>query len=124
MKLKPKILSPHLRLKKRYIVFRVFSENKIEFDQIYHAFFSSIMEFSGELNTGLSRIWVMKDTWDEEKQMGIIRCSHTAVEIVRTSLALINRIGDSKVAIRIYGVSGTLEGAKRKFINQPTLEEF
>ncbi len=124
MKIKPKILSPHLRLKKRYLVFKVFSEYPIDFDTLSHAIYSSLLEFSGELNTGLSRIWIMKDLWNEKEQIGVIRCSHTAVELVRSSLILLERIGDSKVSIRILGVSGTIEGAKRKFMIQHTLEDF
>jgi ribonuclease P/MRP protein subunit POP5 len=123
-RIKPNILSPTLRLKKRYIVYQVISENKIEFSDIVNAIWNSLLSFAGELNASLSRIWIMKDTWDEEKQIGIIKCAHTAVELVRASLILINRIGESRVLIRILGVSGTIKAAKRKFIQRATLMNF
>lgn len=124
MKSKPKILPPSLRTRKRYIVFKVIGERKLEFEEISNAIYGSLLEFAGELNTALARIWIIRDLWQEEKQLGILRCLHTAVELVRASMLLIDRIGDSRVAFRILGVSGTIKGAKRKFLEQKILEKF
>ncbi|HIQ49984.1 MAG TPA: ribonuclease P protein component 2 [Nanoarchaeota archaeon] len=124
MKVKPNILPPTLRIKKRYVVFQVYSEKKISFEDVVNAIWGCFLNFAGELNLALSRIKIMKDLWDEQKQVGVIRCAHTAVELIRSVLILIDRIGDSKVVFRVLGVSGTLNSAKRKFINQKTLEEF
>ncbi len=124
MKVKPKILSPTLRIRKRYVVFQVFAEEKLAFEEISHALRASLLEFAGELNTALSRIWIMKDLWNKEKQIGVLKCVHTSVELVRASMILINRIGDVRISFRILGVSGTLKSAKRKFMDQRTLEEF
>lgn len=124
MKVRPNILPPTLRIKKRYIVFQVYSEEKISFEDIVNAIWGSFLNFAGELNLALSRIKMIEDLWDEEKQICVIRCSHTAVELVRAVLILIDRIGDQRVVFRILGVSGTLNAAKRKFIDQRTLEEF
>lgn len=54
----------------------------------------------------------------------MIRCSHLAVENVRASLALINRIGDVRVIIKVLGVSGTIKAARRKFFGEKTLEDY
>ena len=126
MKNKPKILSPTLRLKKRYIAFQVVAENneKFTFDEIANAIWHALAEFAGEINVALSRIWVMKDLWEEEKMIGVIKCSHTAVELVRSAIILIDRIGDTRVAFLILGVSGTVKGVRKKFIEQKTLQEF
>ncbi len=87
---------------------------------IWHA----LAEFAGEINAALSRMWVMKDLWEEERMTGVIRCSHTAVELVRSALVLIDRIGDTRVAFLILGVSGTVKGVRRKFLMRKTLEDF
>lgn len=121
---KPKILSPTLREKKRYIAFQVISEHKILLSDLTNAIWHSMLSFLGELTTAHTKMWIMKDLYDEEKQTGIIRCSHVTVEHVRSALALIQRIGDTRIAIKILGVSGTIKSAKRKFISRVTLTSF
>lgn len=121
---RPRILSPTLREKKRYIAYQVVSEQKVLFSDLTNAMWHSILGFLGELETAHARIWVMKDSYNEEKQTGIIKCSHVAVEQVRSALALIQRIGDTRTVIKILGVSGTLKGARRKFLHPITLEAF
>ncbi len=124
MKAKPKILRPTLRTRKRYVVFKVVSESRLSFEDVSNAIYGSLLEFGGELNTALAKLRIMRDLWQEEKQAGVLRCSHTAVELVRASMLLIDRIGDSRVAFRVLGVSGTVRGAKRKFLEQKMLEDF
>jgi len=126
MKNRPRLLSPTLRPKKRYIAFQVIAENgqKFTFDEIANVIWHALAEFAGEINAALSRMWVMKDLWEEERMTGVIRCSHTAVELVRSALVLIDRIGDTRVAFLILGVSGTVKGVRRKFLMRKTLEDF
>jgi ribonuclease P/MRP protein subunit POP5 len=61
-------------------------------------------------------MWIIKDSYDEEKQIGLIRCSHTSVEEVRSAVSLIQRIGDIKVVVKVLGISGTIKGARKKFL--------
>jgi len=121
---RPKILSPTLREKKRYIAYQVMSEQKILLSDMTNAVWHSVLSFLGELETAHAKIWIMKDSYNEERQIGIIKCSHTAVEHLRSALALIQRIGDTRTLIKILGVSGTLKGARRKFLRSVTLEEY
>ncbi len=123
MKVRPNILPPTLRIKKRYVVFKIYSEEGISFEDVVNAIWGSFLNFAGELNLALSRIKIIDDLWQKEKKIGVIRCAHTAVELVRTVLILIDRIGDQRVVFRILGVSGTLNSAKRKFMDQRTLED-
>ncbi len=121
---RPKILSPTLREKKRYIAYQVVSEQKVLLSDLTNAIWHSLMSFLGELTTAHAKIWIMKDSYNEEKQTGIIKCSHVSVEHVRSALALIQRIGDTRTVIKILGVSGTIKGARRKFLHPITLETF
>ena len=114
----PKTLPPTLRGKKRYIVFEIISEKKLEFSEILNAFWHSILNFMGEMGTSRTNIWFVKDMWEEKNQRGLIRCNHKQVEYVRVALALIDRIGDVQVIPFTLGVSGTMKAAKRKFFGE------
>ncbi len=122
---RPKFLPPTLREKSRYVAYQIVSERKIIFPDLNNAIWNSIMNFLGELDSAKARIWIMKDTYSEEKQTGMIKCSHDFVEHVRSALILIQRIGDARVAAKILGVSGTMKGARTKFMPQEkTIAEF
>lgn len=122
---RPKFLPATLREKNRYIAYQVVSENKLIFSDLNSAMWNSILNFLGELESAKARVWIMKDTYDEGKQTGTIKCSHDFVERARSALILIQRIGDARVAIKILGVSGTMKGARTKFMPQEkTIAEF
>ncbi|HLC51546.1 MAG TPA: Rpp14/Pop5 family protein [archaeon] len=112
---RPKTLPPTLRDRKRYIVFQAFSESKISYEDLSTAVWHSCLNFLGEHGVGDANMNLIKDTFDPDKQTCVLRCSHTSVDGVRTALALIRRIGDSRVVIKVNGISGTIRGAKTKF---------
>lgn len=121
---KPNILSPTLREKSRYIAYKVISEDKMEFSDLVSAFWHSCLNFLGETGTSESNIWIIRNTWDEKSQSGIIKCGHNRVEQVRSSLALISRIGDIRVIVSVLGISGTINAAKKKFFGERDLTSF
>jgi ribonuclease P/MRP protein subunit POP5 len=121
---RPKPLPSSLRGRRRYIAYQVISEEKILLDDLMNTIWHSVLNFLGESGTSKTDIWIVKDTFDEKNQMGLIRCSHTSVEQVRTSLALIERIGDTRVVFKILGISGTIKAAKMKFFGETRLTEF
>lgn len=121
---KPRTLPPTLRDKKRYLAFEVISEGKIEFGDMVNAFWHSLLNLIGEVGAARAKIWFVSDSWDENRQRGLIRCDNKYVEYVRVSLALIERIGDKRVVVNTLGVSGTMKAARRKFFGERTLEDF
>lgn len=121
---KPNILSSTLRERKRYVAYQLISESKVNFSDVTNTIWHSLLNFLGELGTADSHIWVIKNIYDEEKQIGLVKCKHTAVEQVRAALALIQRIGDMRVVFKILGVSGTLKAAKKKFFKETDLTAF
>ncbi len=121
---KPRTLPPTLRDKKRYLAFEVISEGKIEFGDMVNAFWHSLLNLIGEIGAARAKIWFVSDSWDENRQRGLIRCDNKYVEYVRVSLALIERIGDKRVVVNTLGVSGTMKAARRKFFGERTLEDF
>ena len=121
---RPKTLPPTLREKKRYLAFEIISEEKVEFGDILNAFWHSLLNLIGELGASQANIWFVSDSWDAEKQRGLIRCDNKYVEYIRAALALIERIGDNRVIVYTLGVSGTMKAARRKFFGERTLEDF
>lgn len=121
---RPKPLPPSLRGRTRYLAFHVISEQKILLQDLINTIWHSLLNFLGESGTSKANIKIIKDTYDEKRQMGIIKCSHDSVEEVRTALALIQRIGDTRIIIRVLGISGSIKATKMKFFGESRLNEF
>ena len=121
---RPKSLPSSLRGRRRYIAYQVISEEKVLLEDLINTIWHTTLNFLGEQGTSKTDMWIAKDTFDEKNQMGLIRCSHDSVEEVRTSLALIERIGDVRVVFKVLGISGTMSAAKMKFFGETRLTEF
>lgn len=121
---KPNMLPPNMRERKRYIAFRILSEEDIEFGNLVNGLWHSLLNLMGELETAKCNSWVVKDKWDEDKQIGLVKCNHEHVKHVRSALALIEMLGDTKVIIKTLGVSGTMKGAEKKFFGKKNLKDF
>jgi RNase P/RNase MRP subunit POP5 len=52
--------------------------------------------------------------YDVERRFAVIRTAHTAVDMVRTALASMTRIGDKRVAVHVVRVSGTIRSLYKK----------
>ena len=109
--MKLKIL-PSLRERKRYIKFKVFSEEKIVYSDLEQAILNTCLDFYGEFETSKISLWLIKNLWNEKEQVGIIKCNHLAVPKVIVCLGLIRRLGDIRVFIKVLKISGTLKGLK------------
>jgi len=121
---RPKPLPSSLRGRRRYIAYQVISEDKILFSDLLNTMWHSILNFLGESGAAETDLMVLKNVYEDKRQMGIIRCSHLSVEKVRAALALIQRIGDVRVVIKVLGVSGTVDATKKKFFGEISLTEF
>lgn len=107
---KLKINIPTLREKERYIAFEVISEEQITFSDLEAAVWNTSQDFFGELGTSRISLWIIKNLYDEQKQMGVIRCNNLSVDKVLVTLGLITRLGDIRVILKIHKVSGTIKG--------------
>ena len=108
---KLKILKPTLREKNRYISFQVISERGEEFtySDLESAVWNTILDFLGERGVSKTSVWLLKDCWEQKRQIGILRCNHKSVQEVIASLGLINRLGDNRITFKILKVSGTIK---------------
>lgn len=121
---RPRPLSPTLRDRKRYIAFQVISEQKVLGSDVFSSIWHALLNFLGERGVAEANVWLSKPNYDDVKQIGIIKCSHMSVEQVRTALALVQRIGDTRSIINVLGVSGTIRAAKAKFFGETNLQAF
>ena len=121
---KPQILPPTLRERKRYLAFKVISEQKLNYNDLSIAIWHAVLNFMGEFGTGEADIWIIKDSYKDDEQTGIVKCDHLAVDKVRAALALVQRIGDTRVVIRVLGISGTINATKKKFFGEKDLANY
>lgn len=120
----PKILPPTLRDRKRYLAYQVVSDSKLDFSEINNAIWYSVMNFMGEKGASDADIWIIRNSYEEGRKIGLVKCSHTSVEDVRTALALVQKIGENRLIIRVLGISGTMKAAKKKFFGEKDLTDF
>ncbi|MCS7093740.1 MAG: Rpp14/Pop5 family protein [Candidatus Aenigmarchaeota archaeon] len=107
--MKLKTLPPTLRDRKRYILFKIISEEKIDFLQFKEAFFNTVLNFFGEI--GFSKISpkFLENLFNEQEYKGVLRVYYKHLSEAILCLGLISRIGESRVNVKIYKVSGTIK---------------
>ena len=54
--------------------------------------------------------------YDVSSLRGLLRCGHKQVDVLKSAMAGINRIGGKRATLKVLGVSGTIRAAKRKFL--------
>lgn len=107
---KLKISLPTLRERKRYIKFKVISEEPIVYEDLEQAILNTFLDFYGENGFSKLSLWVFKNLWDGKNQTGVIKCNNKSVLQVVAGLGLISRLGDTRVIFKILKVSGTIKG--------------
>src|SRR3989304_6462706 len=105
-----KILMPTLREKERYVAFQVISEETITYSDLEAAVWNTMLDFFGEYGTSKTSVWLIKNLYDEQKQIGVIRCNNKSVQEILAALGIITRLGDIRVIFKILKVSGTIKG--------------
>lgn len=112
-----KPLLPTFRERKRYLAFEIISKKPVgDFKAVSYSIWSFALQFLGELECSKAGIWILADTYNQEKQRGLIRVSHAFVDKLRGSLALVQQVNNEEVVIRSRGVSGMLKKAHEKYI--------
>jgi ribonuclease P/MRP protein subunit POP5 len=114
-KLKP--ILPSLREKKRYLVFEIISENKLDNPSIISKEITEkCSRFLGEMGMAKAGILILNDKYNKEKQKGIIKVNNKMLNELKAALCLIKEINNTQVIVKSAGVSGILKKAQDKFI--------
>ncbi|MBS3113331.1 hypothetical protein J4418_04585 [Candidatus Woesearchaeota archaeon] len=112
-----KRLLPCLREKKRYLVFKVLSNTKMPIIDVLREIKNEIVSYFGQKGLADAGVQILKETYDIEKQSGIIRVGNKYVNQLKTALMLITMINEKPVLIKSITVSGIIDKAKKQMIN-------
>jgi ribonuclease P/MRP protein subunit POP5 len=105
-------LPPALRKKNRYIAFEVISEEKLDKNSIFNVIRETIFSLFGETK------FLGLELKHFDGKMGILKCYREALKDVKFGLNLVSDVENSRVMIRILGVSGTIKSCMRKFLRR------
>jgi RNase P/RNase MRP subunit POP5 len=105
-------MSKIMRRRHRYLAIRIDSEHYFEERELSSAFWRTATELFGEYGSSKMGFFLIK--YDEQRKLAVIRCSLKAIEMVRTSIALITKINDKPTALHVSRISGTLRGLLEK----------
>lgn len=108
-RLKP--LLPTLKEKKRYVAFEVITDGKPSSTDVSKTIWNSVHNFVGTKGAALMGLHIFNDKYKHNK--GLLRVTHTQVDPLKASLALIHNINQQPVIIRTLGVSGILQKAEQ-----------
>ena len=113
-------MKPTLRERNRYIAFEIISDKKFSKEEISRGIWNAVLRFLGELGASKASLWLID--WDQEKQRGIFKISHTELDNVKAALTLMKEIktGENKIpaAYHTLGVSGTVKKTRQKFLKR------
>jgi RNase P/RNase MRP subunit POP5 len=105
---------PSLKEKRRYITFKLHSAKPVIYSEMKGAVMNSIINWMGEARFSASNCRIIRNLWEQQRQMGWLQCSPKSVDDMKMSLALIHQIGDERVIFQVLRVSGTIKSGKEK----------
>ena len=111
-KLKP--LLPTLRIKKRFIRVTIESSHNFSFKELSEALTQELILLLGAIDLGKSGFWILRDSFDSNKQEFICRVKLNYCEKIQGALALISCLENYEVALRVENISGTLKGVRKE----------
>lgn len=107
-----KHLPPSIREKKRYLKFKIHSEEPVDFGEVVDAVWNSSLNYLGSKRTGEANHWVIKNQFGKEDQKGIIKVEKSCTDDFRAALTFIDEIGGKNGFIEIQRVSGSIKKLK------------
>jgi RNase P/RNase MRP subunit POP5 len=99
-------------VRRRYLALEIDTDGLVDSREFLDAVWSAVLKLYGEY--GASHVGLTLIDYDMEKRFAVIRTVHTAVDMVRTALVSMTRIGNKPVAIHILTVSGTIRSLYKK----------
>jgi RNase P/RNase MRP subunit POP5 len=100
------------KVRRRYLALKIDSNENFNSKDFMDTVWSAVSKLYGE--HGASQTGLALIDYDMEKGFAVIRTTHTAVNIVRTALASITKIGNKPAAVHVLTVSGTIRALYKK----------
>ena len=104
------------RGRRRYLALKFVSEQPVNGRDAMDAVWKAVLQLFGEYGASQASLSLIE--FNSQKNYAIVRCSHTAVEMVRASVASITEINEKPAAIHVLGFSGTLRALRKKALLQ------
>ncbi|MHA1687348.1 MAG: Rpp14/Pop5 family protein [Candidatus Heimdallarchaeaceae archaeon] len=95
----------------RYIVYKIFSEKKCLLSDIKSIIWRTYQQLYGLV--GSSDAGLYFEVFEEDKQMGLIRCTHTSLQNLLSVLSIISKCQDVELIIYPIYVTGLIKKAKK-----------
>ena len=101
----------------RYIAFNIVSKaDRIEEAQLKSAIWERYKTLYGIVESSGSGLYF--EDYNAIEKQGVIRCIHTVLPQVLSTLAILTRIGSDEVLIHVINVSGTINKAKKSLVTK------
>lgn len=107
-----KPLLPTLKERKRYILFRLFTEERAENREVKELVTKAGLTFLGELGMAKSGFQFMPETWKQTEMTGIVKVGHKFVDEAKSALILIKQFKGKPASISCLKVSGVINKVK------------
>ncbi len=109
--MKPKILLPSLKEKKRYLAFEVKADTELAHKDARQAIRNEMSKLVGDI--GMAKAGLMfLDDWKDNK--GILKVNNKSVDEAKAALTMLQKINNKKVIVKSIGVSGILNKIRQK----------
>ena len=100
------------KVKRRYLALTIDSSETFNSSEFIDAVWNSISKLYGE--RGASTVNLSLISFDGETKSVVLRAGHVSLELVKTALASITKIGNKPAAVHVLTVSGTLKALHKK----------
>lgn len=104
-----KPIKPSSKERKRYILFKLKSNTKVEKNDVQKLVIQAGLQFLGELGMARSGLQFLPKTWNKTNMTGIIKTGHKFVNETKAALALIR----GKIAVSTIRTSGSIDKLKQ-----------
>ena len=104
--------------RRRYIAFKVYSSIFVSKRELLTILLTKAIALFGRENVERWHIRIIE--YDSQTHYGIVRCNHTAVQMLRTLLEEVSQT-DGIDNVKTVGISGSLRALKRKFGDKATI---
>lgn len=94
----------------RYLAFKIISESVFSSEDIVHCIWRTLINLFGEVGGSRTNFWLIEYS---ESGYGILRCTHTSVDVMKSVLAAVYELNGSPLIMNVLGVSGTIKGVRR-----------
>jgi len=99
-------------MRRRYLALRVVSEQRVTERAVMDAVWNAVLKLFGEYGASQTNVSLIE--YEPQRNYAVVRCSHTALERVRASVASVTEIDGKPAVIHVIGVSGTLKALRKK----------